>query len=117
MGPQSVPALCEQSLAAGARFRLRSVRRRTFARPCRPPACATYTFAALASGESTPALRSGGVNEHSLALAREWRRLGRAATAVAVLTSPIVFAALISGFGWPWYWALLAAVAMVVVFR
>src|SRR5215212_2906917 len=72
---------------------------------------------ALAPGESTPALRSGGVNEHSLALAREWRRLGRAATAVAVLTSPIVFAALISGFGWAWYWALLAAVGMVVVFR
>ena len=72
---------------------------------------------ALASGESTPALRTGGVNEHSLALAREWKRLGRAATAVAVLTSPIVFAALISGFGWPWYWSLLAAFALIVVFR
>ena len=71
----------------------------------------------MASGESTPALRTGGVNEHSLALAREWKRLGRAATAVAVLTSPIVFAALISGFGWPWYWSLLAAFALIVVFR
>ena len=58
--------------------------------------------AALASGESTPALRTGGVNEHSLALAREWKRLGRAATAVAVLTSPVVFAALVvSGFDRP----------------
>jgi hypothetical protein len=31
------------------------------------------------------------VNEHSLALAREWKRLGRAATAVALLTSPALF--------------------------
>ena len=31
------------------------------------------------------------VNEHSIALAREWRRLGRAATAVAVFTSPALF--------------------------
>src|SRR4051794_1792822 len=93
----------------GRSVRLRAAPRRTFAGPSRSPARATYTSAALASGESTPALRSGGVNEHSLALAREWRRLGRAATAVAVLTSPIVFAALISGFGWAWYWALLAA--------
>ncbi len=34
------------------------------------------------------------VNEDSLALAREWRRLGRAATFVAVLTSPFLFVAL-----------------------
>jgi ATP-dependent Zn protease len=32
--------------------------------------------------------------EESLALAREWRRLGRAATAVAVLTSPLMYWAL-----------------------
>jgi hypothetical protein len=37
-------------------------------------------------------MRNRAVNEQSLALAREWKRLGRAATAVALLTSPIVFA-------------------------
>ena len=34
------------------------------------------------------------LNQESLALAREWRRLGRAATAVALLTSPVFFAIL-----------------------
>jgi hypothetical protein len=33
-------------------------------------------------------------NEESLALAREWRRLGRAATFVALLTSPLLYVVL-----------------------
>jgi SpoVK/Ycf46/Vps4 family AAA+-type ATPase len=47
------------------------------------------------------------VNEHSIALAREWRRLGRAATAVAVLTSPALFLTLWDRFEWPLFWAIL----------
>src|SRR4051794_39498398 len=50
-------------------------------------------------------------------LAREWRRLSRAATAVAVMTSPAVMAVLIGVNGWPWYWALLATIIAVAAFR
>ncbi|HYI20183.1 MAG TPA: hypothetical protein VD836_15810, partial [Solirubrobacteraceae bacterium] len=64
-----------------------------------------------------PGTRNRAVNEHSLALAREWKRLGRAATAVALLTSPIVFAVLVASYDWPAGWSLLAAFAIVVVFR
>jgi SpoVK/Ycf46/Vps4 family AAA+-type ATPase len=58
-----------------------------------------------------------GVNEHAPALAREWRRLGRAATFVALLTSPVLFVALHDRYGWPLVWALLGTFAGVVVFR
>jgi ATP-dependent Zn protease len=71
----------------------------------------------VAAGDRKPALRNRSVNEHSLALAREWKRLGRAATAVALLTSPILFAMLTTAYEWPWYWAVLGALGMVVVFR
>jgi SpoVK/Ycf46/Vps4 family AAA+-type ATPase len=37
------------------------------------------------------------LNEDALALAREWKRLGRAATVVALLTSPILFTVLNQG--------------------
>ena len=57
------------------------------------------------------------VNEHSIALAREWRRLGRAATFVAVLTSPALFIALYDQFEWPLFWALVATVLGVAAFR
>jgi ATP-dependent Zn protease len=57
------------------------------------------------------------VNEHSLALAREWKRLGRAATAVAVLTSPALFLLLYDRFEWPLVWALLATLLGVGAFR
>jgi cell division protease FtsH len=59
----------------------------------------------------------GRVNEHASALAREWRRLGRAATAVALLTSPAVFVLLHVRYEWPIVWALLGALAVVVIFR
>jgi ATP-dependent Zn protease len=62
-------------------------------------------------------MRNRTVNEHSLALAREWKKLGRAATAVALLTSPIVFAVFVVSFGWPALWAALGALAVIVVFR
>jgi SpoVK/Ycf46/Vps4 family AAA+-type ATPase len=57
------------------------------------------------------------VNEHSIALAREWRRLGRAATVVAVLTSPALFLALYERFEWPMFWAVVGTVFGVAAFR
>jgi hypothetical protein len=57
------------------------------------------------------------VNENAVSLAREWRRLGRAATGVALLTSPAVFVLLHNRYGWAWPWALLGAAAVVVIFR
>ena len=63
------------------------------------------TLKVVTAGDRTPTLRNRNVNEHSLALAREWKRLGRAATAVAVLTSPILYVMLLSAFDWAWYWA------------
>jgi ATP-dependent Zn protease len=55
--------------------------------------------------------------QEALALAREWRRLGRAATAVAVLTSPILFTVLWSSLGWPLWAALLGTIVGVGAFR
>ncbi len=57
------------------------------------------------------------VNEQSLALAREWRRLGRAATIVAVITSPALFVALYERFEWPLFWAVVGTILGVAAFR
>jgi cell division protease FtsH len=57
------------------------------------------------------------VNEHSIALAREWRRLGRAATAVAIFTSPALFVALYDRFEWPVAWALVGTLLGIAAFR
>ena len=57
------------------------------------------------------------VNEHSIALAREWRRLGRAATFVAILTSPALFIVLYQRFEWPLAWALLGTLIGIAAFR
>ncbi|WCB94671.1 hypothetical protein DSM104299_03409 [Baekduia alba] len=51
------------------------------------------------------------------ALAGEWKRLSRAATVVAVLTSPGLMAVLVGVNGWPWGWALLTTVIAVAAFR
>ena len=59
----------------------------------------------------------GGVNEHAISLAREWRKLGRVATVVAVLTSPALFVLLYSRYDWPLLWALVGALAGIVIFR
>jgi len=56
-------------------------------------------------------------NEHSIALAREWRRLGRAATAVAVFTSPALFVALHDRFEWPLAWSLVGTLIGIAAFR
>jgi ATP-dependent Zn protease len=57
------------------------------------------------------------VNDSALSLAREWRRLGRAASIVAVFTSPLLFILLHSGAGWAVIWALLGTIAGVIMFR
>jgi MFS family permease len=72
---------------------------------------------AVAAGERHPSLRTRSVNEHSLALAHEWKKLGRLATAVALLTSPILYAAIATSFAWDWHWCALASLAAVVIFR
>ena len=57
------------------------------------------------------------VNEHSIALAREWRRLGRAATFVAVLTSPALFIVLYERAEWQLIWALVFTLLGIAAFR
>jgi len=57
------------------------------------------------------------VNEHALALAREWKRLGRAATFVAVLTSPVLFVVLYSNLEWSFLGSLLGTILGVAIFR
>ena len=50
-------------------------------------------------------------------LAGEWRRLRRAATAVAVFTSPLFFVVLYDRAGLPFWGALAATVGGVIAFR
>ena len=57
------------------------------------------------------------VNQQSLALAHEWRRLGRVATVVALLTSPVLFVLLHSTYDWPLGWALVFTLLGVAAFR
>jgi cell division protease FtsH len=57
------------------------------------------------------------VNEHSVALAREWRRLGRVATLVAIITSPALFVVLYDRAEWPLVWALVGTLLGVAAFR
>src|SRR4051795_13124129 len=57
------------------------------------------------------------VNDQAIALAREWRMLGRVATTVALLTSPALFFLLYGTYEWALGWALLGAFAGVVIFR
>ena len=57
------------------------------------------------------------LNQESLALAREWRRLSRAATAVAIITSPVLYLLLREGLEWPVAWSLLGTLIGVGAFR
>src|SRR5688500_16725321 len=52
-----------------------------------------------------------------LALQREWRRLTRAATFVALLTSPVTFAFFYVQHDWPLLWALVGTFVFVIAFR
>jgi cell division protease FtsH len=69
----------------------------------------------MASGERT--LFGPQRAAEQMALQREWRRLTRAATFVAVLTSPAVFAWLYGINDWPLPWALVATFVLVIAFR
>ncbi len=66
--------------------------------------------------EEPPRLQ-GRVNDQAISLAREWRVLGRVATAVALLTSPALFALLYGTYDWALPWALLGTFAGVIIFR
>src|SRR6187455_2798274 len=57
------------------------------------------------------------VNDQAISLAREWRVLGRAATVVALLTSPALFALLYGSYDWALPWALLGTFAGIIIFR
>src|SRR5215203_6538068 len=50
-------------------------------------------------------------------LADQWRLLTRAATIVAILTSPALYVWFTQHNNWAWYWALLATFGVVIVFR
>ena len=56
-------------------------------------------------------------SELSSELAGQWRRLTRAATFVALLTAPAVVLWLNQTQGWSWFWSIVAALLLVVVFR
>ncbi len=56
-------------------------------------------------------------SDEARALAMEWRKLGRAATVVAVLTSPATLLWLVEHHGWPLGWALLATFVSIAAFR
>jgi ATP-dependent Zn protease len=56
-------------------------------------------------------------DEEQKALADQWRRLGRAATIVAILTSPALFSTLYVVDGWPLIWSLLVTAAAIIAFR
>jgi cell division protease FtsH len=68
-------------------------------------------------GDRQPTLHQRRVNDSALALAREWKRLGRAATLVAVLTCPVLFVLLYQGLEWSFLGALLGTIAGVAIFR
>jgi ATP-dependent Zn protease len=57
------------------------------------------------------------INQHASALAQEWRRLTRAATAVALITAPAFFLVLYDTNHLSLIWALVVAAIAVVTFR
>jgi cell division protease FtsH len=62
-------------------------------------------------------MRRSAFQEEHAALAREWRKLSRAATFVAVLTSPGVFAVFYGANGWSFVWSLILTIVFVSAFR
>src|SRR5579862_3113156 len=57
------------------------------------------------------------VSESQSALSREWRRLTRVATLVAILTSPSIFYFYHHYNGWSLFWSLVATFFTIVAFR
>src|ERR1700679_3003276 len=70
----------------------------------------------MAYAEQSPRMSSP-INEHASALAHEWRRLTRAATAVALLTAPAFFLVLYDSNHLSLVAALIITVLAVLVFR
>jgi cell division protease FtsH len=70
----------------------------------------------MAYAEQSPRLR-GAINEHASALAYEWRRLTRAATAVALLTAPAFFLVLYDSNHLSLAASIIITVLAVVIFR
>jgi ATP-dependent Zn protease len=68
----------------------------------------------MTAGPAVGALLSG---DQSRELSSQWRSLRRAATAVAVLTSPAVFVWLVKQQGWSVGWSLLATIVAIAAFR
>jgi cell division protease FtsH len=67
---------------------------------------------------AAPGDRSGEIpGRSSVPLAEEWRALRRAATIVALLTSPAFFLLLWERNGWNPFWALLVSLGAVIMFR
>ena len=60
---------------------------------------------------------TGSINEHAPALAAEWRRLGRAATFVALLTAPAFFLVLYDSNRLGLVASLIITIAAVIIFR
>src|SRR5881227_2130484 len=55
--------------------------------------------------------------EASSELRSQWRTLTLAATATAIVTSPVAYLWFHRQLGWSWHWALLATVGAVAAFR
>src|SRR4051794_32719142 len=66
--------------------------------------------------EDSPTMNRG-MRPEQAALAREWKRLSRAATVVAVFTSPAFFLVLVESNDWPVGWALVVTFFGVIAFR
>jgi cell division protease FtsH len=70
----------------------------------------------MAYAEESPGM-TGSINEHGPALAAEWRRLGRAATFVALLTAPAFFLVLFDSNHLGLIASVIITIAAVVIFR
>jgi ATP-dependent Zn protease len=58
-----------------------------------------------------------GMRPEQAALLREWKRLSRAATFVAILTAPAFLLVLVERNGWPLGWSLIVTFFAVIAFR
>ena len=69
----------------------------------------------MSYAEQSPTLRP--MSQQASSLAYEWRRLGRAATVVAVLTSPALFFVFYVGNGWSLLVSLIVTFVAIIAFR
>src|SRR5437763_12919012 len=72
---------------------------------------------AVAEPLPNPTSPSSLVSESQSALSREWRRLTRVATAIAILTSPSVYYWYHHHNGWSFFTSLVAIFFTVIAFR